>query len=76
MFMPERASKSAGTWAAILVISPVILLAPVAVVSGRDDGDLVDLAERLGHGADNVGHVGDELVDDRGLRTTPDRPRP
>ena len=39
-----------------------------SVVAGGDDGDLVDLAERLGHGADDVGHVGDELVDDGGLR--------
>src|SRR3984885_713099 len=39
-----------------------------AVVAGGDDGNLVDLTKRLGHGTDYVSHVGDELVDDCGLR--------
>src|SRR5579864_1732172 len=38
-----------------------------AVVAGGNDGDLIDFAERFGHGTDDVGHVGDELVDDGGL---------
>ena len=38
-----------------------------SVVAGGDDGDFADLAERLCHGSDDVGHVGDELVDDCGL---------
>src|SRR5271168_2485998 len=36
-------------------------------VAGGDDGDLVDLAERLGQGAHDVRHTGEEFVHDGGL---------
>src|SRR5277367_6588396 len=36
-------------------------------VAGGDDGDLVDLAERLGQGAHDVRHAGEEFVHDGGL---------
>src|SRR6202040_2542693 len=36
-------------------------------VAGGDDGDLVHFAEWLGEGTHDVGHAGDELVEDGGL---------
>ena len=66
--MPLSASKSAGTWAAIFVMSPVILLTPAApLVACRHDGDFVHFGKRLGHGANHIGHVGEQLVHHRGL---------
>ena len=66
--MPESVSNSAGTCAAILVMSPVILFMPGGIaVAGGNDGDLVDVGQRRGQRAHHFRHAGDQLVDDRRL---------
>ena len=66
--MPESVSNSAGTCAAISVMSPVILCMPAdCAVAGGDDRDLVDVGQRRGQRAHDFRHAGDQLVDDRRL---------
>ncbi len=66
--MPDSDSNRAGNWAAILVISPVILCMPaVPDIACRDDGDLVDIGQRRSESADHFGQAGDEFIDHGGL---------
>ena len=66
--MPDSASNSAGTCAAIFgdVAGDLVHAGRIAV-AGRDDRDLVDIRQRTGQRLHDLRQSGDQLVDDRGL---------
>ena len=66
--IPESASKSAGTCAAIFVMSPVILCTPAASPSPVETMVILStLLQRRRERAHDLGQAGDQLVDDGGL---------
>ncbi len=64
MLMPESASNSAGTCAAISAMSPVILLTPAECPLPVETMVILStFASGCRHGADNFRQAGDQLVD-------------